>query len=280
VKVSVIIATYNEEKYIGKCIASLLSQSVKHEIIIVDDGSEDKTEELIKQIKLEKIDFLQYFKIKHLGPAAARNFGAEKATGDILVFVDADMVFDSKFLIQLINPIVNKLTKGTFTNKEFVANWDKIYAKCWNYNQGLSNNLRIPENYPNQAPVFRAILASEFKRVNGFIENIGWTDDWSLSKKLGYKSTVTNAICYHNNPQNLMEVFIQSKWIGKNEFISGNFIRSCYHLIKSSLLISLIIGIYKSIKYKILNFIFFKLVFDLGITLGIIQRIFFGSKNK
>lgn len=280
-KVSVIISVYNEENTIGKCIATLAKQTKKHELIIVDDGSIDRTSGILNGIKQSfEAGHISIYREKHQGPGAARNFGATKATGDIFVFVDADMTFDPEFLKNLVNPIEQNLSRGTFTKNEFVANWENIWAKCWNYNQRIPNNRRIPENYPDSAPVFRAILASEFKKVGGFEENTGWTDDWSLSRKLGYQSTATDAVCYHNNPQDLTDIFEQAKWIGKNEFISGNNPKIIYNLLKCSIPVSLCFGIYKSITYREWHFLLFKLVYDFGIICGIIQRLLTGSKNK
>ena len=108
-KVSVIIPTYNEEKDILNCLKSLYKQSVKNlEIIVVDDGSIDQTVELVQK---EKVKLL---KQSHLGTAQARNFGAANAHGEILVFVDADMTFDHKFIEKLIEPIQKLKVIGTF----------------------------------------------------------------------------------------------------------------------------------------------------------------------
>jgi glycosyltransferase involved in cell wall biosynthesis len=87
-KISVIIPAYNEEKHIALCISSLLNQN-SAEIIIVNDGSTDKTE---KTAKL----FSRYVKIinlkKRSGVANARNVGVKVAKGDIVAFIDADSI--------------------------------------------------------------------------------------------------------------------------------------------------------------------------------------------
>ncbi len=233
----------------------------------------DQTISEVKKIKDTKVKLLCQ---KHLGPGQARNYGASNAKGDILVFVDSDMTFNEKFLYELTKPIKEGKTKGTFTKNEFVSNWDNVWSKCWNYNLGINDDKRIPAIYPNEAPVFRAILKKEFEKVNGF-DAIGYTDDWSLSRKLGYKSTlVERAKCFHKNPQTLEEVFIQARWIGKNEFISKG-IRKFINLIRFSPPVSLIVGIIKSVIYKEPQFIKFKLVYDQGVFLSIIESFF--SKN-
>src|SRR3989344_8477717 len=128
-KVSVIIPVYNEEKVIQYCLESLKNQTFRDmEIIVVDDGSTDRTQELVKGVMLLIQD--------HKGPGEARNFGAKQAKGEILVFVDADMTFDKDFIKELIKPIITEKSKGTFSKDEKVSNWDNIWAKCWNINEG------------------------------------------------------------------------------------------------------------------------------------------------
>ena len=86
--ISIIIPAYNAEKYIEKCIESLLTQTKKElEIIIVNDGSKDNTEDIIKKYDDKRI---VYFKNKNQGIGKTRNFGIKKSTGKYLMFVDSD----------------------------------------------------------------------------------------------------------------------------------------------------------------------------------------------
>ncbi|KKP59933.1 MAG: hypothetical protein UR52_C0001G0013 [Candidatus Gottesmanbacteria bacterium GW2011_GWA1_34_13] len=280
-KITVIIPSYNEWPYIKYCLISLSKQTIKHEIIAVDDGSKDKTyEKLVEFIKEHHFENLKLLKQDHLGPAQARNLGAKNALGEILVFVDADMTFSSDFLQQLTNPILENKFKGTFSKNEKVANWDNFWAKSWNYNQNLANDLRIPSDYPLFAPVFRAILKSEFERVGGFTKGLGWVDDWSLSKKLGYKASSTQAVYYHHNPETLFQVFKQANWIGKNVFLTGNISLFVKNLMKYSFLVSILLGFFKSIKFKLWKFFIFKIIYDFGITSGILSTLFSTNRNK
>ena len=98
-KVSVIIAVYNEEKHLKQCLESLAKQSLKNfEIIVVDDGSVDQTWQVLSAIQSSKPK-IQKFKQKHQGPALARNYAARQAKGEILVFVDGDMYFDQDLVL-------------------------------------------------------------------------------------------------------------------------------------------------------------------------------------
>ncbi|MBI2327778.1 glycosyltransferase family 2 protein [Candidatus Curtissbacteria bacterium] len=286
--VSVVIAVYNEEKVIEDCLKSLQNQSYRFlEIIVVDDGSTDNTQEIIgkrgfasQNWKFE-IGNLKLLYQKHHGPGPARNLGAKKAAGEILVFVDADMTFDKNFIKDLTAPILKGETIGTFSKNEIVKNNDNIWSICWNINRNLPPDRMIPENYPKKAPVFRAITKKKFNEAGGFDQTGEYTDDWSLSRKLGIESDVVNgAIYYHSNPASLFEVWKQARWIGKNKFISGNLIRRFKSLILYSLPISLTSGLFKSITKGQLSFILFKLLYDLAITTSVIKSFLKEQKSK
>ena len=86
--ISIIVPIYNAEKYLSKCINSLINQTKKEiEIILINDGSTDRSEEIINNYRDERI---KYFKNENQGIGKTRNFGIEKATGKYLMFVDSD----------------------------------------------------------------------------------------------------------------------------------------------------------------------------------------------
>lgn len=277
--ISIIIPTYNEIEVLEDSIQSLGEQTfTDFEIIVVDDGSTDGTIEILENLKKTLPDF-KYFAQKHYGAGEARNLGVKNAKGKILVFVDADMTFDKDFLKKLVEPIEKGATKGTFSKEEFVSNWNNIWSRCWNIQEGWEEKRRHRKNYPNTQPVFRAILKSEFEKVGGFDKG-GYMDDWSLSKKLGYQATnAEGAIFYHKNPDSLAEVFVHSKWVAKRKYKFG-FFGYLYALVRSSLPASLIVGAYKATVYREPSFIIFKIVYDFGIFLGILEFLIFKKDSK
>ena len=280
--VSVIISYYNEKDVLSTCLKSLAAQSyTDFEIITVNDGSTDNSKKIVQNAKLQfKLKKLTLLTQQHKGPASSRNLGANFAKGEILVFVDADITFEKKFLENLVVPIEKGKSKGTFTKEEYVSNWTNVWARCWNYNNGLNTALRIPQNYPSKAPVFRAILASEFKRVRGFDE-IGYTDDWTLSRKLGYLSdAAVGAICYHRNPQSIKEVFESARWIGKNEFISGTLFRKIINLIRFSPQVQSIRAFILTIRFREIILPLFIIIYSLAVNLSIIESFVSEKKYK
>lgn len=121
--VSVIIPAYNVEKYIEKCITSILEQTYKNiEIIIVNDGSTDKTGQIIESIS-KKDDRIRFINKKNQGVSAARNSGLEISTGDYLIFVDGDDYIAQDYVEYMLS-IVEKtgsefcLSKCYYTKKD------------------------------------------------------------------------------------------------------------------------------------------------------------------
>lgn len=102
-RVSVIIPIYNCEKYIERCINSLLEQTYKNiEIIVVDDGSTDRSGTICQ--KYSNSNFI-YVRQKNAGPSVARNKGLSLMQGDYVTFVDADDYVNPDYIQELLQLI-------------------------------------------------------------------------------------------------------------------------------------------------------------------------------
>lgn len=124
-KISVIIPVYNTEKYIEKCLNSIKNQTMKDiELVIVNDGSPDNSENVIKEwMSKNKEENVHYYKKENGGLPDARNFGVLKATGKYIMFLDSDdYIAPSLFenLEQYINENIDliKFKMITVDNKE------------------------------------------------------------------------------------------------------------------------------------------------------------------
>ena len=88
-KFSIIVPVYNVEKYVEKCLKSIDNQSYqKFEAIIVNDGSKDKSDSIIKKYIKDKKQFI-YLTKENGGLSDARNFGIKYASGDYIIFLDS-----------------------------------------------------------------------------------------------------------------------------------------------------------------------------------------------
>ena len=106
VKVSIVVPTYNRRELLKECLDSLFNQTYpkdEYEVIVVDDGSTDGTEELLKEYAKNAPCTLKYFKQENRGPAAARNAGIKHAAGDIVCFLDDDCIADKNWIMNMVD---------------------------------------------------------------------------------------------------------------------------------------------------------------------------------
>jgi glycosyltransferase involved in cell wall biosynthesis len=263
--ISVIIPAYNSQATIEPCLKTLLNQSLPAtDIIVVDDGSSDKTAAIVKSFKGVKL-LVQ----RHLGPAAARNYGARKAKGKIFVFVDADMEFARDFLLILTRPIRLHNAVGTWSGNEWVKNWDNVWARCWNYVHGRPKARMTGAT--GQKAVFRAVRAKEFNSIGGF-DSIGYTDDWTLVGKLGVEPTPTTAKFWHYNPGSLAAAFRHAQWIGKRHYKYGRW-GTFWAIVRANPIFSLLSGIFLAALTRTPAMIIFKFVYDWGTVTGALKSL-------
>lgn len=155
-KVSVIIPVYNVEKYIEKCLDSLVNQTLKEiEIIVVNDGSPDNSQEIIDKFQKKYPKKIKSFIKENGGQGSARNFGLKHATGEYIGYVDSDdyvekTMFEKLYKtakskkadiavcgtyidknpgidVELERMLVKDLKENAFFGK--MAVWNKIYKK-------------------------------------------------------------------------------------------------------------------------------------------------------
>ena len=185
--ISIIVPIYNAEKYLKKCIDSLINQTKKEiEIILINDGSTDNSEDIIKEYKDKRI---RYFKNKNQGIGKTRNFGIEKATGKYIMFVDSDdyiendeceklydkaincnldlvicdfyKVYDSGDIEQVCTPNFEEssLKENPDIITEYLCPWAKLYSR----KMIMDNNIRFVENlkYEDAPFVIEALCNSK-----------------------------------------------------------------------------------------------------------------------
>jgi len=174
-KLSVIIPTYQEEKYVAKTLSKLVKIKPTIEIVVVDGGSQDKTANIAKQFT-DKV-----YQIRERGISRARNHGAKRANGEILLFLDADVYpppnFAEKVLEVFNNPTVVGATCRIMPTQSRLAEF--AFFHFYNFLIQLCTKFK-----PHSRGEFLAVRKNDFLRVNGFNENMPCLEDHDLAYRL------------------------------------------------------------------------------------------------
>lgn len=153
-KVSIVVPIYKVEKYLQRCLDSIISQTYKNlEVILVDDESPDNSGQICEEYAA-KFPYIKVIHQKNKGLSGARNSGTKVATGDYVTYIDADDFVTSEYVEYLMNLI--ELYDADVSIASFVYQYDNKplkecrktgYSEClspvqalrrMNYNQGMS----------------------------------------------------------------------------------------------------------------------------------------------
>lgn len=149
-KYSIVVPTYNVEKFIGKCIDSLINQTYKNlEIILVDDGSKDSSGTICDEYAQKDTRIKVIHKV-NAGLGMARNTGLENTTGDYIAFIDGDDIIDLR-TIEIANSYLSKKkydvfnydASSFFDEKEIIR--PKISNKSFEYLDDDVQNVALPK---------------------------------------------------------------------------------------------------------------------------------------
>lgn len=168
--ISVIIPAYNAEKYIIECLDSIKNQTYKNiEIIVVDDGSTDNTFEVVQNYS-KNLNNILLFHQENGGVCAARNKGLDLATGQYVMFVDADDFIPSDAIETLYNDIIKNdadMAVGRmFSDSEDITTSGSL--EVWQDKQGLINGLEDnPSLYGCCAKLYKKSLIQDIRFVEG-----------------------------------------------------------------------------------------------------------------
>lgn len=117
-KLSIVIPVYNEEKTVESVIKAVdaIRLKVKKEIIVVNDGSTDKTVTIVKNLsKRIKLTFINLH--RNSGKGVAVSEGIKKAKGDYVVIQDADLEYDPRFLSNLVEPVISNKAEVVYGSR-------------------------------------------------------------------------------------------------------------------------------------------------------------------
>lgn len=241
-KFSIIIPVFNIEKYIAKCIESILDQTYKdYEIIIVDDGSTDSSGKICDDFS-KKYSNIKIIHKKNGGLSSARNVGIKEAMGEYLMFIDGDDFLNSEDNLQYIAKQINQKNKPDiiqyrmlyyYEEKNKFMKLKELEEKECNENTKIIYLDRmIKEGILSISACDKVVKRSIVLKNNiMFNENILSEDiDWSLKLYLNVKSIATinkeiyvyrqqrkGSITNKVNTQNISSIkYILKYWVNFN----------------------------------------------------------------
>jgi glycosyltransferase involved in cell wall biosynthesis len=225
-KISVIIPTYNRADLISETVQGFMQQDcMDFELIIVDDGSTDHTEEVISGFKSERI---RYFHIPNSERGAARNFGASKATGTYLNFFDSDDIALPNHIAAAINIIHTHANIPAFqlhVANRFGNETKPIKAPAVSLinNKILKGQYCFPNGVFIKKNVFQQYKYNESRKLSG-------TEDWELYLRMiayvdiSFYPVVTSV--YLNHSERSVLQFNEEKLFGRYEALIDGIIGS------------------------------------------------------
>ena len=187
-KVSIILPVYNSENTIFDTINSILNQNYKNfELIIINDGSTDSTENVCISFSDKRIN---YTKIKNSGVSYARNYALSIATGKYIMFIDSDDYYESTYVSKMVNAMRNKVElvccgymNFEKNNKQFIPENRKFDSKI-DYIEYLQS-LYLFNQIWNKIYLLDIINSHNLK----FDNNLSIAEDWNFN--IDYLNCVT-----------------------------------------------------------------------------------------
>ena len=175
--ISVVIPTYNRKELLKRSIDSVINQTIKpSEIIIVDDGSNDGTEAMVKK----KYDSLKLIKQKNKGASAARNSGIKASSGEWICFLDSDDEWKNDKLEKQITAVANNSDYKFFhSNEIWIKNGKRINQKKKHKKYGgdiFKKCLDMCRISPSSVLIDKNI----FEEIGFFNENLVVCEDYEL----------------------------------------------------------------------------------------------------
>lgn len=242
--ISIIIPTYNEEKYLAHTLDSIsqfIPDQYNYEIIIVDNNSTDNTANIAKKYNT----ILLEGQMGNIG--SLRNIGVKHSSGKILIFLDADIALTESWMNYFpitYNNLLNNpnIVTGSTAGISEDANW---IEKHW-----FQPLLNRPLGHINSGHLI--VTRTLFDSIAGFDNSLvtGEDHDFSVRAKTIGADIQDNQklyVCHEGYPKNIKEFFFREAWHGMGDFQSINNFFSSYVAILSILIVFLILYLFFSL---------------------------------
>jgi glycosyltransferase involved in cell wall biosynthesis len=207
--VSVIITTKNEEKNIENCLRSIKNQTFKNiELIVVDNFSEDKTVKIAAKYGAE---------IYSKGPerSSQRNYGAQVASGEYVLYLDADMILSPTVIEECVEKCEIDRVDALYVPERIVG--EGFWIKVRDFERSFYTGTVVD--------AVRFIRKDLFERVEGFDESLIGPEDWDFDRRIRQigRTGIVNTSLYHNEGRFNMKGYLKKK----NYYSNGikNYVR-------------------------------------------------------
>lgn len=192
-KISVIVPVYNVEKYIDKCLNSLVNQTLKDiEIIVVNDGSPDNSQAIIDKYVQRYPKLVKSFIKENGGQGSARNLGLEKATGKYISFVDSDDWLDENALLEMYN--LAQKDNSDIVICDMIDHYEDGSTKNYNCTK-YDSVYKVSPSACNK--IFKKSIIGDIRFLNG-----EWYEDFNFTTKFLMQNVKISTISvgyYHCN---------------------------------------------------------------------------------
>ena len=229
--ISVVVPVYNAEKYLDRCIQSIINQKYKElEIILIDDGSKDNSLEICKKYANEDIRIHVIHK-ENGGVSRARNTGIEAANGDFITFVDSDDYIDENMYFNMMQKVEEYNCALVMCDCYKVRGNDKVifthdirrgfYDKEQLYKEYFDKLLMLDSiNYPATISNCVMLIKKDIIKENNlmYVEGIKYSEDLLFGSQVMYYTNrfyYLKEECYYNyidNPNSATNTYYEKKW--------------------------------------------------------------------
>jgi glycosyltransferase involved in cell wall biosynthesis len=203
--VSVVVPTYNSDKTIGQCLRSIATQTHSRvETLVIDDYSRDRTAQISREFNA-KVLLLEGER------SEAKNYGARIAKGDFLLFVDSDMVLESRVIEECVDICVQQGLDAVVVPEKFISHgslgdWRKTEKTLLSSSNG---SMEIPRFYKRSA----------FLKIKGYDERLVCGEDFDLFRRfnpLGYATgRIGSSILHLEGSPSLYGILSKAYYYGK-----------------------------------------------------------------
>lgn len=260
-KVSVIVPVYNCEKYLSKCLQSIVEQTYLNiEIIVVDDGSTDGSQHIC-DLYAGQYDRIRVLHQMNTGPGAARNAALDIMTGDYITYIDADDYVSKDYveiMVKLLNKYCADIAEVGFVRmlqarNDFDCSDESVM--CFDGPDFLIKDYFSKENRIRNCAGGRMYVADRFKEIRFSDKSVGEDSEYSLkmlskcrclvkyNKCLyvcrAYQESLTRGVLIHRH-FDVVDIFYRDFMFARKlkielddwEYFFNNFVNVCYGLLE------------------------------------------------